>query len=89
MESILFVTAILGSFLFLGMLKKRFRPALPLPPGPRGYPIIGNILAMPSVTPWKRFREWSNVYGMFGNTVYPLYVPGNIGVLVNITFQVT
>ncbi|KAF8917611.1 cytochrome P450 [Mucidula mucida] len=31
------------------------RPTLSLPPGPRGYPIIGNVLDMPQSKPWEMF----------------------------------
>lgn len=36
---------------------------LPLPPGPKGHFIFGNLLQIPSVTPWKTFHEWSKIYG--------------------------
>lgn len=36
---------------------------LPLPPGPRPLPFIGNALDMPQEFPWKTFREWTNKYG--------------------------
>ncbi|PBK95975.1 cytochrome P450 [Armillaria gallica] len=34
-----------------------------LPPGPRGLPIVGNILDMPATKPWLTFARWSELYG--------------------------
>ncbi|KAG2032312.1 cytochrome P450 [Suillus americanus] len=33
------------------------------PPGPRGWPLIGNILDVPRVKPWLTFTEWGKKYG--------------------------
>lgn len=66
MDSLLVFAFLLESYLMsLQLLEQWLRPALPLPPGPRGYPLIGNLLTMPSVTPWKTFREWQNLHGTF------------------------
>ncbi|KAG1800179.1 cytochrome P450 [Suillus subaureus] len=35
----------------------------PYPPGPRGWPLIGNILDMPRIKPWVAFTEWGQKYG--------------------------
>ncbi|KDQ62054.1 hypothetical protein JAAARDRAFT_448042 [Jaapia argillacea MUCL 33604] len=43
------------------------RSPAPLPPGPRGWPIIGNILDMPTVQPWLGFKKWGEKWG---NMVY-------------------
>ncbi|KAG0702310.1 cytochrome P450 [Suillus ampliporus] len=37
-------------------------PAL-YPPGPPGWPLIGNILDMPHIKPWLTFAEWGKKYG--------------------------
>lgn len=37
----------------------------PFPPGPRGLPLLGNILDVPSMPTWGAYRKWSDVYGMF------------------------
>jgi hypothetical protein len=37
-------------------------PYRKLPPGPRGYPIIGNILEM-RAGQWLKFAEWHKKYG--------------------------
>ncbi|KAL4247164.1 cytochrome P450 family protein [Abortiporus biennis] len=41
------------------------RPTLPLPPGPKGLPIVGNLFDAPVADPeiHKTFRQWSEKYG--------------------------
>ncbi|KAK7678444.1 hypothetical protein QCA50_018504 [Cerrena zonata] len=63
MEPIVFCIAFVASIIFLKWIKRIYKPSLPLPPGPKGYPIIGNMLDVPSVMPWKAFQEWSKTYG--------------------------
>ena len=36
---------------------------LPLPPGPKGYPLIGNLFDMPAQKPWVVYDEWRKTYG--------------------------
>ncbi|KAJ7174153.1 cytochrome P450 [Mycena crocata] len=39
------------------------RNTLPLPPGPKGWPLIGNVLDMPTSHSWKTFARWGDIYG--------------------------
>jgi hypothetical protein len=36
---------------------------LPLPTGPKGYPLIGNLFDMPIDKPWLVYEEWCKTYG--------------------------
>ncbi|KAJ3555937.1 hypothetical protein NM688_g2303 [Phlebia brevispora] len=40
--------------------KARTRRRLPLPPGPKPWPIFGNIFDLPKDKPWVTYREWSS-----------------------------
>ncbi|KAJ6530948.1 cytochrome P450 [Mycena vulgaris] len=35
----------------------------PLPPGPRGWPLIGNVFDMPKSHAWRTFARWGEIYG--------------------------
>ena len=44
--------------------KGRSNPkGLPLPPGPKGYPLIGNLFDLPVDRAWLVYEEWSKIYG--------------------------
>ncbi|KDQ64908.1 hypothetical protein JAAARDRAFT_28562 [Jaapia argillacea MUCL 33604] len=52
--------------LFASWLLKRLwsrKTQLPLPPGPKGLPLIGNLLDMPSVEEWRTLAQWTHEYG--------------------------
>jgi cytochrome P450 len=34
-----------------------------LPPGPGGYPIIGNLIEWPLTKPWEMLTKWAELYG--------------------------
>ena len=36
---------------------------LPLPPGPKGYPLIGSLFDLPVDKAWLVYEEWSKTYG--------------------------
>jgi cytochrome P450 len=35
----------------------------PLPPGPKGLPLLGNMLQLPKSRPWVKMEEWTREYG--------------------------
>lgn len=35
----------------------------PLPPGPRGLPLLGNLFDMPRHSAWLAFSEWAKEFG--------------------------
>ncbi|KAG6865993.1 hypothetical protein C0991_009665 [Blastosporella zonata] len=60
-NSIDVLCALVGVFI-LGKLARRGQRA-PLPPGPKGYPLIGNVLDMPATQEWLTFAKWGEQYG--------------------------
>ncbi|KAI0264161.1 CyP450 monooxygenase [Gloeopeniophorella convolvens] len=42
---------------------RRTRRNLPYPPGPKRWPIIGNLLDLPSRDEWITYKKWSDEYG--------------------------
>jgi hypothetical protein len=39
----------------------------PLPPGPKGIPILGNAADLPQSQPWLTFSQWAREYGNISN----------------------
>ncbi|KAI0754758.1 cytochrome P450 [Daedaleopsis nitida] len=52
---------------------------LPLPPGPAPLPLIGNLLDIPKLYPWKTYREYGRRYGK----IISLKVMGRCLVIIN------
>ena len=44
------------------------RTSYPLPPGPPGFPWIGNLIGVNKSAPWKTYAEWARTYGRFSAT---------------------
>jgi hypothetical protein len=57
--------AVVAVVLSLLLRKKRSSPKLPYPPGPKGLPLIGNILDIPSTRPWLTYAKWAQQLSEF------------------------
>lgn len=43
----------------------RWYPRTRLPPGPKGYPIVGNLFDLPPTHVWEKLGAWGKQYGQF------------------------
>lgn len=59
-------------------MKKSEGAPFTLPPGPKGYPLVGNVYDIPNNFPWLKYAEWKQQYGdivsftVFGKTTIVL-----------------
>ncbi|KAG7451289.1 cytochrome P450 [Guyanagaster necrorhizus] len=81
MTSSLLLASLASSVLFLYCLfhLSRKRRRVPLPPGPKGLPLIGNLWDIPTEYPWITYARWATIYG----DVLYLDTPGNPTVVLN------
>ncbi|KAK0501164.1 cytochrome P450 [Armillaria luteobubalina] len=55
--------ALVGLIFTWQLFRRAHRSTSPFPPGPRGLPLIGNLLDMPSQKEWLTFTKWGEKYG--------------------------
>ncbi|KAJ7065511.1 cytochrome P450 [Mycena amicta] len=60
-DTILLLVSFLAVCAIVRGLRKR-RSALPLPPGPKKLPIVGNLFDMPAERQWEAYHQWSQEY---------------------------
>jgi hypothetical protein len=63
-----------AAFLFLsyGLHWRRKRSQLPLPPGPKKLPLVGNLFDIPAERQWETYLEWSK---QFSGSLFDEYLP--------------
>ncbi|THH07896.1 hypothetical protein EW146_g9173 [Bondarzewia mesenterica] len=73
---------VVALFLTKAYLRRRTRNGLPLPPGPKPLPVIGNLLDVPRKQPaWLVYEQWGKKYGdimsitVLGQTIVILNSP--------------
>ncbi|KAJ7129052.1 cytochrome P450 [Mycena filopes] len=55
--------ALLAAVFLYVLVSKRKHQSAPLPPGPPGLPVIGNVLQLPLEKQWEAYQSWAKQYG--------------------------
>ena len=58
-KTVVLCIGIASAMLWYLMAKKEVHP-----PGPKGLPLIGNLLQIPREHPWLQYSAWATTYGM-------------------------
>ena len=53
---------VLSIWLYVQVVKKS--PQVPLPPGPKGLPLLANLMDLPRLQPFVTFAKWGEIYGI-------------------------
>lgn len=64
------VLLIVASLLIVHKLVSRQKQVAPFPPGPPRWPLLGNVLDMPTQYEWHKFAEWGQKYGQLRGVLY-------------------
>ena len=60
----LLVLGVLTPFLFILVTRLKYRYP-PLPPGPRGWPLLGSFFEMPDSFEWLHWAKFKDLYGEY------------------------
>ncbi|TFK41265.1 cytochrome P450 [Crucibulum laeve] len=63
LQASVFYTALLVSLVYWRWRSYKRRRGLPLPPGPKGWPIIGNVYDIPHDHAWLTYAQWGKTFG--------------------------
>lgn len=61
----LIIVLVLSVLVVQWRAKKSVPIGIKFPPGPKGFPVIGNALDMPKLNPWFTYTKWAKEYGAF------------------------